>query len=459
MNSVYKWKITANSNVYYAYLLNDNNEGLNGSPFILEASTNKRCYGGSWTQGNPVDENTISRYVSFINTETGYTGKYEVVYNLVSSVLETTGNMLDPNNAGTYWNIDFSSCGDNGAGINGSCPVLRFKLESIGSGETGYSKVTDSGTTDNGTNWYEVTLYVPKGADGSPGSPGRDGNDGTNGLQGPQGPAGISGPQGPAGAAGKGRNIMAFNVINRGGNKPDTPSGGLYNANSSTVSGMSPGQIIYPTGWGDDNNCSTAYTGGCDIYMSCADFSLEDSEVPGIMKPRNGWSNPIKINGEDGDNGTDGDFIEFRFFNSSDIYDVNAFDAPQYVESANTYLVVLKNGGVIGTWENHPSGISLEKPIEYMITRTRDDSTAEWGEWNSPAIWAKWGEDGIDGDGVEYIFKATDYYDEETRERLQAELDVCFNSFNDSSDTEKFKIWNKPDLFNYLKTNGYPTSG
>ena len=40
-----------------------------------------------------------------------------------------------------------------------------------------------------------------------------------------------------------------------------------------------------------------------------------------------------------------------------------------------------------------------------MCVRTKTDDI--WSDWSTPTIWAKWGSDGRDGDGVEYIYKRT----------------------------------------------------
>lgn len=456
MNSVFKWKITVSNEVYYAYLLDDGNEGVNGAPFVLKASTNERSYDGStWTPLNAVDEQKISQYVSYINVESTYKTKYSNLYTLVSNALGTVGEMLDTTNSGVYFNIDFSSCGDTGQ--NSGCPILTFKYVSIDSTEKGGAVITNSGVT-NGVNWYEVTLYVPKGADGEDGAQGPAGEKGDKGDTGSQGEPGSPGADGQPGAAGKGRNYMLFKTVERG-----TPPSGVTGPETGATYDANNGEMrTYPGGktksqltindWRDDNNCDISFINGCDIWMSCADFSIETSEA-GILIPNaeigtNGWTTPIKINGEDGNNGTDGDFIQFIY---ARVNNKESVPDPISPDDHSEYPELWINGVDTGRqWSNHPSGITQESPVEYMCTRTLDENattgdTRVWTSWSTPAIWARWGEDGIDGDGVEYIYKVTQEKSDTVKNTLISELEI----FNNLKDTNP-DLWNTPDLIGYL---------
>lgn len=435
MNSVYKWKLTVSDETYYAYLLDDGNEGVNGSPFILEVSTKERTYLNGPSSRKVVNEQKISQYTSYIDNEEVYKNKYGILYDFVLNTLGTVGDMMDPTNSEFYFNIDFSSCGD--AGQNGSCPILTFKYESIGPDETGRVVVTNSGVT-NGINWYEVTLYVPKGADGKDGAQGVPGENGADGTPGAQGPAGPKGDQGIQGSAGKGRNIMAFKVVDKiSGDTPSVPIGGRYN--------NATGEIEYPEGWSGDNNCSSAFTNGCNIWMSCGDFSVEETSGSSWMIPSS-WTTPVKINGEDGDNGADGDFIQFSYFNCAQEISIENFNNVQ-----EHYPDVYVNGSKIGEWRDHPAGISQDYPVEYMTTRSRDNDSAQtWGDWSQPVIWARWGEDGIDGDGVEYIFRVTSSKTETTPDELLEEVDEFFNYLTGGTEEEQAG-WNSPDVYTWKK--------
>lgn len=62
-------------------------------------------------------------------------------------------------------------------------------------------------------------------------------------------------------------------------------------------------------------------------------------------------------------------------------------------------------------WEDHPSGIDATHKFEYAMWRdsTNENGSRVWGinKFNGPILWARWGDKGLDGDGVEYIFYAS----------------------------------------------------
>jgi hypothetical protein len=49
---------------------------------------------------------------------------------------------------------------------------------------------------------------------------------------------------------------------------------------------------------------------------------------------------------------------------------------------------------------------SEDDPYEYMCQRYRENNE-KWGDWSDPVLWSHWGEDGKDGDGVEYVYYVT----------------------------------------------------
>ena len=57
-------------------------------------------------------------------------------------------------------------------------------------------------------------------------------------------------------------------------------------------------------------------------------------------------------------------------------------------------------------WYDRAQAISADIPVEYMAQRSKKPDETEW-VYTEPIIWSHWGEDGTDGDGVEYIFVTT----------------------------------------------------
>lgn len=111
------------------------------------------------------------------------------------------------------------------------------------------------------------------------------------------------------------------------------------------------------------------------------------------------WSAPVRLNGVDGLPGEDGTDIEFIYKRMNRLPNTggNVDSAPESTDV---------DGAVPATWENHPSGVDATHLYEWSCQRTKSGGT--WGPWVGPFVWSAWGEKGMDGDGVEYVFKLTE---------------------------------------------------
>ena len=179
------------------------------------------------------------------------------------------------------------------------------------------------------------------------------------------------------------------------------------------------------------------------------------------------WSEPVCITGEDGIDGTDGENREYIYtrFETLDEYMCYASGTPytEGFECGNLHgecMEMLATSGdpdyqttsdYIPTndawrykWLDHPEGIEPEWRVEACCVRVKrpvtsdtatedEEQVMEWSEWYGPFIWASWGEDGIDGDGVEYIFCVTP----------TANLKCCYVEY--TGDTEAISDWYKLD--------------
>ena len=129
------------------------------------------------------------------------------------------------------------------------------------------------------------------------------------------------------------------------------------------------------------------------LWMSTATFSeAEGGQIIGS------WSDPVRLTGDDGRNGTDGISTAFGYHLCDDMTEFSALVAPTLTDSTNNDSFVSGSG-----WTDHPQGISPAHPIEAASVGTYNEQNGTWS-YGTPFIWARWGEDGIDGDGVEYLF-------------------------------------------------------
>lgn len=110
------------------------------------------------------------------------------------------------------------------------------------------------------------------------------------------------------------------------------------------------------------------------------------------------WSNLIRLTGADGEDGKDGNSIEF-------IYTRNA-DGSQ----PSTPASVNQAGHIPSGWTNHPSGVTASLMYEWVSQRYLDKSTQKWGDWSTPGVWSRYSERGKDGDGYEYIYRRFSNY-------------------------------------------------
>lgn len=157
---------------------------------------------------------------------------------------------------------------------------------------------------------------------------------------------------------------------------PTTPIGGSWNPATN--------QFFPPEGWSATDSAQTGI-----IWMSQKTFYADPNT------PEERWSTPIRITGENGRDGEDGTKIEY-IYKLSD-REPEESDRPISIDQDD--YVPTGEG-----WTDDPQGISEQKPYEWVCVRVKSDT---WGEYSTPAVWSKWGSNGKDGAGIEYIYKLT----------------------------------------------------
>ena len=192
------------------------------------------------------------------------------------------------------------------------------------------------------------------------------------GAQGPQGPQGLQGPAGDIAVS-----TQTFIVFKSTGESlavPDTPTGGHWNSATN--------EFTPPIGWSRIDKLEGI------VWMSSGIFKADTGELT------DGWTTPVRITGQNGSNGTDGTSIEFIYKLTATSLEEPHLDT---TDSPNT------NNYIPEGWTDSPSGISAEMQCEWVSTRTKN-AEGSWNDWTEPVIWSKWGINGTDGDGIEYIF-------------------------------------------------------
>lgn len=229
-----------------------------------------------------------------------------------------------------------------------------------------YESSTPTASVSLDKDQFLFSFGIPAGRTGDAGKDGKDGKDGQDGKDGIDGVLGIDGDTT--------RVVIAYKST-KTIQRPDTPVGGSWDYDTNT--------IIYPEGWSGSDSNPNGY-----VWMSTATFSSKGT----IVVP---WSTPVRLTGADGHDGADGSNIEFVYKLT-----VTSLVTPTK-PTGNSQTEAIRQG-----WTDHPTGISEQYQCEWVCSHNLQ-TDGSWSEWSSPTIWSKWGVNGKDGDGVEYIYQRT----------------------------------------------------
>lgn len=188
------------------------------------------------------------------------------------------------------------------------------------------------------------------------------------------GPMGLPGKDGVPGEKGEAGDVQIAEryvfIYKSSEDKPSLPIGGSWSIETD--------EITPPLGWSLTSELSYP------IWVSTGRF-LRTAPTNAV------WSDPIRLSGIDGKNGVDGVSEEFIYKLTKSSLQIPATPESQNIDS------YIPSG-----WTDRPSGINSEDQVEWISTRKKKNNN--WKEFSVPAIWSKWGVNGQNGDGIEYIY-------------------------------------------------------
>ena len=232
-------------------------------------------------------------------------------------------------------------------------------------------------------------------------------------------------------------------------NTPDAPVGGIVNLLTGQIEAPDGWQLAPPTNFGKVWASSSFWNDGVNQTGWCAPYLIKgfdgkDGEQgpqgeqgpmglqgpkgdPGEIGPAgpagpagpqgragiDGRDGTDGKDGADGADGMDGSAYEYVYFRGLTLDDKPANipsgegkNQDDY-EPTYTKTVTVNGNSVILKWTDKAQGVDETYKFEWRSERKKSDANT-WGDFTAPILWAKYGEKGKDGDGVQYIFAVTE---------------------------------------------------
>lgn len=124
------------------------------------------------------------------------------------------------------------------------------------------------------------------------------------------------------------------------------------------------------------------------------------------------WSPAIRISGDKGENGEDANDREYIYMRVTTLdgygtlpSNISYGEVSPQGTAGNSSSNKQQNDWVPQGWSDTALSVTSTYKYVYMSIREYNSSTHQWGEFCNPVLWSNWGEKGLDGDGVQYVYK------------------------------------------------------
>ena len=202
-------------------------------------------------------------------------------------------------------------------------------------------------------------------------------------------------------------------VVEKGekGDAGDTPiSVFAWNQSPDTAPAIS-GNAYPPTGWNVTAPSRPSTAGDHYLWMSQSVKHANDTI--------DNWGTPVRISGDKGDAGEDASDQEFVYIRLTTYPFPNNVTKPadatrgkvhgtgDWIPAADQYET---DDWVPEGWSDTALPATENEKYVYAAIRKKSAGHDEdWDDFGEPFLWSNWGVQGIDGDGVQYVYKLFDH--------------------------------------------------
>lgn len=173
----------------------------------------------------------------------------------------------------------------------------------------------------------------------------------------------------------------------------------LYPSNKSNDKPQLPNPTTGTWSYGSYTWTDQAPNGNDDYFVWMCLVEYKNSAPTGNV------NGPICLGADPGADANGMEFVYRRWYTESAADVVGNLHAG----TTNAGKTPADEGYVPSDWTDHPTGIDKDMRYEYMAYRTSTliNNKRTWSNnFSEPFLWAKWGQDGTDGDGIEFIFSS-----------------------------------------------------
>lgn len=173
----------------------------------------------------------------------------------------------------------------------------------------------------------------------------------------------------------------------------------LYPSNKSTDKPQLPNPTTGTWSYGSYTWTDQAPNGNDDYFVWMCLVEYKNSTPTGNV------NGPICLGADPGADANGMEFVYRRWYTESAADVVGNLHAG----TTNAGKTPADEDYVPSDWTDHPTGIDKDMRYEYMAYRTSTliNNKRTWSNnFSEPFLWAKWGKDGTDGDGIEFIFSS-----------------------------------------------------